>query len=131
MIQIDQDIPLTVIQGPLEIRDIAGAASTGFRQSTGKIVGTTTTPVNLAHDFGATSGDTGFIYVNNQRTDMGYRGNGNLLFVHDNEIVVVATVGDGPSGTTYAMSGGQVTIAFSTGTWDTNWFVIDPTSPVA
>ena len=114
----------------MEIRDIAGAASTGFRQSTGKIVGTTTSAVNLGPDFGATTGDTGFIYVNNQRTDTGYWGNGDLLFVHDNQVVLVATVGDGKT-TTYAMSAGQVTIAFSSGTWDTNWFVIDPTSPVA
>ena len=66
--------------------------------------------------------------MNNMRMDTGYWGNGDLLFVHDNEIVLVATVGDGKV-TSYAMSGGQVTIAFSTGTWDTNWWILDGASP--
>jgi hypothetical protein len=128
IIQIDQDGPHTTIQGPLRLRNIAGDGNSEFKQSTGNIQGTTTTPVNLGYDLGGAGGDTAFIYVNSMRTDTSYHGNGDLLFVHDNQIVSIAHVGDGTTAT-YAMSGGQVTIAFSTGTWDTNWWILDPGDP--
>ena len=129
MIELDQDGPITRLKGPVEIRNIAGDGNSAVKQTTGNIQGTTSTPVNLGYDLGGSGGDTAFIYVNSIRMDTGYWGHGHLLFVHDNQIVEVAAVGDGESDASYAMSGGQVTIAFSSGTWDTTWWILDAASP--